>query len=58
LSAIGGVVALKPVVENLGLSWPAQQRVIKNDHNCTQLKWSKTDIQPLLNKKMTTTAHS
>lgn len=37
LNAIGGVVALKPVVENLGLSWPAQQRVIKNDHKLNQL---------------------
>lgn len=44
LSAIGGVVALKPVVENLGLSWPAQQRVIKNDHKLNQLLLSHPSI--------------
>jgi hypothetical protein len=46
LKATGGVVALKSVVENLGLSWPAQQRVIKNDHNLNQLLLSCPSVGP------------
>lgn len=37
INTIGEVVALKPIVENLGLNWPAQQRVIKNDPKLNQL---------------------
>lgn len=37
INAIGEFVALKPIVENLGLSWPAQLRVIRNDPKMNQL---------------------
>ncbi len=39
ISAIGEMIALKPIVENLGLDWSAQLRVIKNDYKMNQL-WS------------------
>jgi hypothetical protein len=37
INTIGHMVALKPIVENMGLDWSAQLRVIKNDPNLYQL---------------------
>ena len=37
INTIGEVVALKPIIENLGLDWSSQLRVIKNDPKINQL---------------------
>lgn len=39
INSIGHVIALKPIVENLGLDWAGHLRVIKNDPKMNQL-WS------------------
>jgi C4-dicarboxylate-specific signal transduction histidine kinase len=39
INSIGNMIALKPIVENLGLDWAGHLRVIKNDPKLNQL-WS------------------
>lgn len=39
INSIGHMIALKPIVENLGLDWAGHLRVIKNDPKLNQL-WS------------------
>ncbi len=39
INSIGHMIALKPIVENLGLDWAGHLRVIKNDPKTNQL-WS------------------